>query len=373
MANKRDYYEVLGVAKTATSDEVKKAYRDLAKKHHPDMNPNNKKEAEEKFKEISEAYEILMDSNKRSIYDRYGHEGASQTFRGGGFSWDDFTHFDDLQDVLGNLFGGGSIFGDLFGYQARSGSLRQRRGADIHVIMRVSLDEIAKSAMKQFKINRLEPCAACSGQGGFDHAECTQCRGQGRVKAQTRSILGTFTSVQACNHCEGKGYVLKNQCVKCGARGKMKATRTIEVKVPAGVAHGQYILLQGEGNYDLGGKGNIIVQFEEKPHEYFERQGDNLYLRVQAPYSKLVAGGSIEIPGLNGGKEKVTIPRGSAAPRVIRVKGKGLPHGDGGHGDLFVEVDLKPLQGGDKNLTNLLEQLKKYEGPVTPQKRETGE
>jgi molecular chaperone DnaJ len=373
MANKRDYYEVLGVSKTATSDEVKKAYRNLAKKHHPDMNPNNKKEAEEKFKEISEAYEVLMDANKRSIYDRYGHEGASQTFRGGGFSWDDFTHFDDLQDVLGNLFGGGSIFGDLFGFQTRSGGARQRRGGDIHIIMRVTLDEIANSTTKQFKVNRLEPCADCSGQGGFDHIECAQCHGQGRVKAQTRSILGTFTSVQVCERCEGKGHVVKTQCVKCGARGKIKTARTIEIRVPAGVAHGQYIVLQGEGNYDLGGKGNIIVQFEEKPHEYFERQGDNLYLRVQAPYSKLVAGGSIEIPGLNGGKEKVTIPKASGAPRVIRVKGKGMPRSGGGHGDLFVEVGLKPLQSGDKSLTSLLDQLKKYEGSVAPQKRETGE
>jgi molecular chaperone DnaJ len=195
----------------------------------------------------------------------------------------------------------------------------------------------------------------------------------GTGKAQNRSIIGTFTIVKVCDRCEGKGHVVKTQCVKCGARGKIKAARTIEIRVPAGVAHGQYIVLQGEGNYDLGGKGNIIVQFEEKPHEYFERQGDNLYLRVQAPYSKLVAGGSIEIPGLNGGKEKITIPKASGAPRVIRVKGKGMPRSGGGHGDLFVEVGLKPLQSGDKSLTSLLDQLKKYEGPAAPQKRETGE
>jgi molecular chaperone DnaJ len=372
MANKRDYYEVLGVAKTASADEIKKAYRDLAKKHHPDMNPDHKKEAEEKFKEISEAYEVLMDPNKRSVYDRYGHEGASQTFRGGGFSWDEFTHFDDLQDVLGNLFGG-SIFEDFFGFQNRSSGPRRRKGGDIHVIMRVTLEEIVNSAKKQFKVNRLEPCAACSGQGGFERAECPQCRGQGRVRTQTRSILGTFTSVQACPKCEGQGHVTKTPCVKCGASGKVKATRTIEITVPAGVAHGQYIVLRGEGNYEAGGKGEIIVQFEEKPHEFFERQGDNLYIRIQAPFSRLVAGGAIEILGLNGGNEKVTIPKGSGAPRVIRVKGRGMPRTNGGHGDLYVEVDLKPLQSGDKNLSGVLEQLKKYEGPVTPQKRETGE
>jgi molecular chaperone DnaJ len=286
---------------------------------------------------------------------------------------DDFTHFDDLQDILGNLFGGGSIFGDLFGFQGRSGAGRTRRGGDIHVVMRVSLEEIAGSAAKQFKINRTEPCAACSGQGGFDHVDCTQCHGQGRVQTQTRSILGTFTSVQVCERCEGRGRLPKTPCVKCGSHGKIKATRTIEIRVPVGVAQGQYIVLQGEGNYERGGKGNILVEFEEKPHEFFERQGDNLFIRIQVPYSRLVAGGSIEIPGLNGGKEKINVPKGSGAPRLVRVKGKGMPRAAGGHGDLFVEVDLKPVQSPDKNLTSLLEQLKKYEGPVTPQKRDTAE
>ncbi len=369
MAAKRDYYEVLGVQKNASPEQIKKAYRDLAKKHHPDMNPDHKKEAEEKFKELSEAYEVLMDSNKRAMFDRYGHEGASQTFRGGGFSWDDFTHFDDLQDILGNLFGG-SIFDGFFGGSGGRADPQRKKGGDIHVILRVSLEEIVASDKKQFKVNRYEACEACAGLGGTDAQPCPQCRGQGRVKAQTRSILGTFTTIQPCPQCQGRGSTYKNACTKCGSIGYHKITRTIEIKIPAGIGHGQYIVLRGEGHYGAAGRGNIIVQFEEKPHEFFERQAENLFIRVQAPYSKLVSGGSIEIPGLNGEKEKVNIPKGSNAPRLIRVKGKGMPKPDGGRGDLFVEIGLKPLQSSDKTLSSILEQLKKYEGPVTPVKRE---
>lgn len=369
MTAKRDYYEVLGVPKNASSDQIKKAYRELAKKYHPDMNPDNKQEAEEKFKEISEAYEILMDENKRAMYDRYGHEGASQTFRSGGFSWDEFTHFDDLQDILGNLFGG-SIFDSFFGGGAARTDPRRKKGGDLHVILRVALEEIMSSAKKQFKVNRYEACEACQGLGGTNTQPCPQCRGQGRVKTQTRSILGTFTSIQPCPHCQGRGTIYKNPCTKCGTVGYHKITRTIEIKIPRGVSNNQYIVLRGEGHYGPGGNGNIIVQFEEKPHEFFERRDEHLFIRVQAPYSKLVSGGVIEIPGLNGEKEKISIPKGSPAPRLIRVKGKGMIRPDGGRGDLFVEVGLKPLQSSDKALNPLLEQLKKYEGPVTPIKRE---
>ncbi|MEO0183825.1 MAG: DnaJ domain-containing protein, partial [candidate division WOR-3 bacterium] len=176
---KKDYYEILGVPRNATPEEIKKAYRELAKKWHPDMNPNNKKEAEEKFKEISEAYEVLMDPQKRQLYDNYGHEGVSQTFRGGGFTWDDFTHFDDLEDILGNLFGS-SIFGDFFGTTTRTRTAQQR-GGDIKVVLRVSLEDIANSAKKQFKVNRYEYCSACAGKGGYDFAPCSQCGGRGQI------------------------------------------------------------------------------------------------------------------------------------------------------------------------------------------------
>lgn len=367
---KKDYYETLGVAKSATTEEIKKAYRQKAKQHHPDMNPKNKKEAEEKFKEISEAYEVLMDSQKRRMYDQYGHEGVSQTFRGGGFSWDDFTHFDDLQDILGNLFGG-SIFEDFFGTSRRSTRQRARRGGDIHVILSVSLENIVIQVKKKFKINRYEPCPDCRGQGGQDLMSCPQCSGRGQVRTQSRSFFGVFTSVSTCPRCQGRGQVVKNPCTKCRAEGRIKKSRTIEIKVPQGVANGQYIVLRGEGHYGLGGKGNIIVEFEEKPHEYFERRGYNLYIRMLTPYSTLINGGYIEIPSLNAKEEKVKVQKGSSAPEVMRVRGKGMPRPDGGYGDLYVELDLKPLRSKDKNLHKIIEELKEYEGKSTPRKRGT--
>lgn len=237
--------------------------------------------------------------------------------------------------------------------------------------MSVSLEEIATAAKKQFKINRYESCKACSGQGGYDFAGCPQCGGRGQVKTQSRSIFGTFTSVSTCPRCQGRGEIVKTPCVKCGGTGRIRTTRTIEIKIPPGVENGQYIVLRGEGHYAQGGKGSVIVQFEEKPHEYFERRGGDLYLRILTPYSKLIMGGTMEIPGLNGNKEAVKIPKGSSAPEIIRLKGRGMPRINGGYGDLYVEVDLKPIITTDKNLINIIEQLKKYEGEPTPRKRET--
>ncbi|MGB7055503.1 MAG: DnaJ C-terminal domain-containing protein [bacterium] len=365
---KRDYYEVLGIQKNSSPEQIKKAYRDKAKQCHPDMNRDNKKEAEEKFKEVSESYEVLMDPQKRQLYDQYGHAGVSQSFKGGGFTWDDFTHFDDLQDIVGNLFGG-SIFEDFFGGTGRRGQQRARKGGDIHVILKVSLEEISNSAKKKFKINRFERCAPCSGKGGTDFATCSQCGGRGQVRTQSRSFFGTFTSVSPCPSCKGSGQIIKTPCPKCGATGRTRASRTIEVKTPRGVANGQYIVLRGEGHFGQGGNGNILVQFEEKPHEYFERQGYNLYIRMYTPYSRLISGGSIEVPSLNGKRERVKISKGSSAPEIIRVKGKGIPRPDGGYGDLYVELDLKPLKATDRNLGKIIEELKQYEGEPAPRRR----
>jgi molecular chaperone DnaJ len=369
--SKKDYYEVLNIPKSATNDEIKKAYRKMAKKYHPDMNLDNKKEAETKFKEVSEAYEVLMDPQKRQLYDQYGHDGVSQTFRGGGFTWDDFTHFDDLQDILGNLFGGGSMFEDLFGFSRRSGTPRAKRGGDIHVIISVSLEEIVNAEKKQFQINRFEQCSACGGQGGHDLTTCPQCNGRGQVQTQSRSFFGTFTSVSTCPQCRGQGQIVKTPCAKCSGNGRTRKSRTIEIKTPRGVATGQYIMLRGEGHYGRGGKGNIIVEFEEKPHPYFERRGYDLYLRLLTPYSKLVNGGTVIIPSLNGKEDKLKIPKGSSAPEIVRVRGKGMPQPTGGHGDLYVELNLQPLKTKDKNLGKIVDELKKYEKEATPRKRRT--
>jgi molecular chaperone DnaJ len=367
---KRDYYEVLGLNKNATTDQIKRAYREKAKQYHPDMNPDNKKEAEEKFKEVSEAYEVLLDPQKRQLYDQHGHEGVSQTFRGGGFSWDDFHHFDDLHDILGTIFGG-SIFGDIFGGGRTAQRTREqsRRGGDIHVILAVSLEDIMCGAKRKFKIDRYEACRDCGGHGGHDMKQCPQCGGAGRVRTQSRSVFGMFTSVSTCPQCNGTGRVPQKPCTTCGTLGRIRRSRTIEISVPQGVAHGQYIVLRGEGHFGLGGKGNIIVEFDEKPHSYYERRGYDLYIRMLVPYSMLISGGSIQIPGLNGKSEKIKIPKGSSAPEIVRSRGRGIPRPGGGHGDLYVELDLLPLSKKDKDVGKILEELKKYEGEATPRKR----
>ncbi|KPK67330.1 hypothetical protein AMJ87_13520 [candidate division WOR_3 bacterium SM23_60] len=365
---KKDYYELLGISKNATAEEIKRAYRSKAKQHHPDMNPDNKKEAEEKFKEISEAYEVLMDPQKKQMYDQYGHEGVSQTFKGGGFSWEDFHHFDDLQDILGNLFGG-SIFGDFFGGGQRTQRRGPRRGGDIHVILSVSLEEIVGRARKKFKVNRYEMCTACGGKGGHDFATCPQCGGRGQVRTQSRSFFGTFASVSTCPQCSGRGQIIKDPCRQCTGNGRIKKSRTIDIQIPQGIAHGQYIVLRGEGHYGSGGKGSILVEFEEKPHDYYQRRGYDLYIRLLTPYSTLINGGVVDVPGLNGIDEKVRIPKGSSAPEIVRARGKGMPRPEGGRGDLYVELDLQPLKSRDKNLKKIINELKEYEGNATPVRR----
>lgn len=366
---KRDYYEVLGTQQNATTDEIKKAYRAKAKQYHPDMNPENKKEAEEKFKEVSEAYEILMDPQKRQLYDRHGHEGVSKTFGGGGFSWDDFHHFDDLQDILGNIFGG-SIFGDIFGGRTSQRTHEQsRRGSDIHVILSVSLEDVVAGAEKKFTVDRYEACPDCGGHGGHDLKPCPQCRGAGRVQTQSRSIFGTFTSVTTCPQCNGKGRVPQKPCTTCGTLGRLRRSRKIQIRVPQGISHGQYIVLRGEGHFGLGGKGNIILEFEEKPHQYYERRGYDLYIRMLVPYSTLITGGAVQIPGLNGTMDKIKVPKGSSAPEIVRSRGRGMPRPGGGHGDLYVELDLLPLSRKDKDVNRVIEELKKYEGEAAPRKR----
>ncbi len=368
---KKDYYELLGINKNATSEEIKRAYRKKAKQHHPDMNPDNKKEAEEKFKEISEAYEVLMDPQKKQMYDQYGHAGVSQTFRGGGFDWRDFHHFDDLQDIFGNLgeLFGGSVFGDLFGGARTTRRQQAQRGGDIHVILSVSLEEIVTRVRKKFKINRYEACTACNGKGGHDFTTCPQCGGRGQVKTQSRSFFGTFTSVSTCPQCTGRGQIVKNPCTTCRGNGRVKKLRTIDIQIPQGIGHGQYIVLRGEGHYGRGGKGSILVEFEEKPHDYYERRGYDLYIRLLTPYSTLINGGVVRVPGLNGTDEKVRIPKGSSAPEIVRARGKGMPRPDGGRGDLYVELDLQPLTSKDKNLKKLIDELKEYEGDPKPLKR----
>ena len=344
---KEDYYDVLGVPRSASSDEIKAAYRKLAKRFHPDANRDNPKAAEEKFKKISEAYEVLMDSEKRSNYDRFGHEGVSSAFGKQGFTWQDFTRAQDVSDIfgdLGGLFGGSSIFDMFFGGpRARGARTAVRRGSDIRVKVQLDLKEIAKGARKKIKLKRFEACSACGGTGakrGTTPELCPTCGGTGQLRRVANSVFGQVVNVTPCGHCGGDGRVVKEPCTTCGGEGRAKKEKTISVSIPAGVATGNYIPMQGEGNAGRSGAppGDLIIIVQEKEHPVFARSGDHLVCQVPVSYSTLALGGKVKVPTLNG-KASLTVPAGTQSGRVFRLRGRGLPRLSGyGKGDELVEV-----------------------------------
>ena len=280
---KRDYYEVLGVEKNAEAPEIKKAYRKLAMQFHPDKNPDNK-EAEEKFKEASEAYEILSDKDKRQLYDQYGHAGVENQFGAGGFSWENFTQRSDLNDIFGDSFS--SIFEGLFGgrgFNSRGGSSRtSNRGEDLQIELSLSLKEIATGTEKKIKIGTKEACDKCDGTGSADGQveECTQCRGTGQVRQVRQSLFGQMQTVSECPSCRGEGKIIKNKCTKCYGEGRMGKVKEITVKIPSGVEESQYIRLRGQGNIGPRGgtRGDIQVLIHEKQDELFERHGNDILI-----------------------------------------------------------------------------------------------
>jgi molecular chaperone DnaJ len=361
---KRDYYDVLGVPRTAKPDEVKAAYRRLAKEYHPDRNPESRTEAEEKFKELSEAYEVLANEQKRRLYDLRGHEGVSTEFGPGGFDFRrDFTHTDDLNDVFGDLlhgFGGGrggGLFDLLF--SGGGGRQRARRGGDIRIRMRMSLEEIAAGVVKEVSFTRHEACAACGGRGGTGESTCPTCGGRGEVRQQARSVFGQFVQVAACPDCDGSGQRFKNKCNVCGGEGRVRQKRTLKVRIPAGVTGGNYIPLHDEGNYGPGGYGDVLIEIEEKPHPLFLRRGDDIVVDVTIPIPTAVLGGKVEIPMLDGTKT-LTVPSGTIHGALLRVKGGGINRLDGGRGDELVRIRLhvpKKLAGEERRLWEKLAEV----------------
>ncbi len=364
---KRDYYEILGVSKTATADEIKQAYRRLAKQYHPDMNPNDRKGAEEKFKELSEAYEALIDPNKRQLYDQYGHEGVSQRFSPGGFQWQDFSHAEDLKDVFGDFdlssifrgIGGGSIF-DLFTGGRETTRSRKARGHDIHIRIRLTLEETAEGTTKEISFSRFEKCESCKGAGGSGATTCPSCNGSGERKHVSRSMFGQFIQVSPCPECKGEGQVIKNKCSNCSGEGRVRVERTIKVNIPAGVQTGNYIPLRGEGHYGPGGRGNVIIEVEEKEHPLFVRSDDNIVLEAPISITTAMMGGDMEIPTLNG-RKKIKVPAGIQSGEIIRVKGSGIKRMNGGHGDELVRIVVhipKHLSNQEKQLLHEWERIR---------------
>lgn len=333
---KRDFYEILGVAKTASADEIKKAYRKLAMKHHPDRNPDDKA-AEEKFKEASEAYEILSDEDKRAAYDRHGHAGVDPSMGGGGFGGGGAGNFSDIF---------GDVFGDIFGGGGRGGGQRANRGSDLRYTLELNLEEAVRGTTVQIRVPKLSTCEICEGSGakkGTSAETCRTCAGQGQVRVQQ----GFFSMAQTCPTCRGRGKTIKEPCTACHGQGRVEKSKTLEVKIPAGVDTGDRIRLSGEGEAGANGgpTGDLYVQVAVRDHKIFERDGADLYCEVPISFADAALGGELEVPTLDG-RVKLKIPEGTQTGKLFRLRGKGVsPVRGGGPGDLLCKVAVEtPVQ-----------------------------
>ncbi len=342
---KRDYYEVLGVSKGASDDEIKKAYRKLAKKYHPDMNPGDKG-AEAKFKEVNEAYSILSDSEKRARYDQFGHAGVDPNYGaggpGGGFGGFDMGDI-DLGDIFGSFFGGG--FGG-FGGSASSRRNGPQKGESLRASLTISFEEAAFGCEKEINLNRTEECEACHGSGaepGTTAETCPDCRGTGVVRVQQRTGGFAFSSTAPCSRCRGTGKIIHTPCKACGGSGSVKKTKRVTVSIPAGIDDGQAISLRGQGNAGKNGgpAGDLIVAVHVKPHPQFHRDGTMVLYEQPVTFYQAVMGAELEIPTIDG-KVKYNLPAGTQTGTTFRLRGKGIPELRGrGRGDQYVTVRVQ--------------------------------
>ncbi len=383
MANKRDYYEVLGVDKNASAEELKKAYRKLALKYHPDRNPGDK-EAEEKFKEAAEAYSVLSDPDKKARYDQFGHagvDGADGGFGGQGMSMDDI--FSQFGSIFGDLFGGGGRFSGFSGFGGFGGGgggrsqQRVLRGKDLRIKARVTLEDIANGVEKKYKVKKYVPCKSCNGSGSKDGQmeTCSHCHGAGVVVEVRRTILGQMQTQSTCPHCNGLGKVVKNKCPQCNGEGVTLAEEVVTVPIPRGVAEGMQFAVHGKGNAGAhnGVPGDLIVQIEEVPHEQFERQDNNLLYTAYISFSDATLGTILEIPTLQG-KVKMKIEPGTPSGKILRLRGKGLPDVNGySNGDMLVSVNVWIPKATNKEERELLEKLRNSPNfQPNPSKQEKG-
>jgi molecular chaperone DnaJ len=351
--SKRDYYDVLGVERSATDQQIKSAYRKLALQHHPDRNPNNR-DAEERFKEAAEAYAVLADKEKRSLYDRFGHAGVSGAGAGGGIDPTIFADFSDIFSGIGDVFG----FGDIFGARRRRGG--PQRGSDLRYDLEISFVESAKGAETTIQIPREETCETCEGSGaapGTSPQTCSQCRGTGQLRYQQ----GFLTVARPCSNCRGTGKTIAKPCQTCRGAGRVSRDRKITVKIPAGIATGQRLRLHSEGEHGSAGgpPGDLYVVVHVQDHHYFHREGDDLFCELPIAFPTLALGGSVKVPTLNG-HEDLHVPAGTQAGARFKLRGKGMPNVTGrGHGDLHVIAGVMVPKKLSRDQKHLLEELAK--------------
>ncbi len=351
--DKRDYYEVLGVSKNATDDEIKSAFRKLAKKYHPDINKD--KDAPEKFKEVQEAYAVLSDKQKRSQYDQFGHAAFSQGQGAQGF---DFQGFDiNLDDILGNMFG--SSFG--FGNSSRRDSSRRTRGDDLLKEIDINFFEAAFGCEKDIKVESMETCPDCDGRGGFEEETCSECHGSGTITKEQRTMFGSFLSKTTCPECHGEGRSFKRKCSKCRGTGQIKQNKTITVKVPSGIDNGMRLRVSGKGGAGINGgpSGDLYLEFNVLPHQFFKRDGDDIYLDVPITIAEAMLGCKKEIPTISG-VITLTVPAGTNSLDKQRIKGKGIKNATTNQmGDMYIIYKVVIPKRLTREQKELMEKLQK--------------
>ena len=368
MADKRDYYEVLGVDKNASEDEIKKAYRKLAKKYHPDLNPGDK-EAEEKFKEANEAYEVLSDAEKKAKYDRFGHAGVDPNYGAGGAGYGGFNGqgFDfDLGDIFSNIFGGG--FGGFGGGSSNPNA--PQRGSDTQTSVTISFEEAAKGCEREVQFSRIEVCDECHGSGaapGSSPKTCPECHGRGQVTSQQRTPFGVIQTQKACSRCGGRGTIIENPCKKCHGAGRVRKPVKITVKIPAGIDDRQIINARGQGNKGVNGgpAGDLRVAINVRPHPIFERDGYNVWVEMHISFAAAALGCALQVPTLDG-KVQYNVPAGTQSGDVFKLKGKGIQSlNNRGRGDELVRVIVDVPRNLNDRQKQLLRELDEALGNET--------
>ncbi len=357
---KRDYYEILGVSKTADEAEIKKAYRKMAIKYHPDKNPDDPS-AEEKFKEAAEAYEVLSNAEKRQRYDRFGHQGVGGAPGGGGFSggFGGGMSMDDIFEQFGDIFGGG---GGGFRGGFGGGGRRVNKGSNLRVRIKLNLQEVANGVTKKLKVNKYVACETCTGTGAKDgsYTTCGTCRGSGQVTRITNTILGQMQTASTCPTCSGEGKIIEHKCTKCYGDGIVKGEEVVELNIPAGVAEGMQLSVRGKGNAAARGgvNGDLIVVVEEEEHPDLKRDGANLHHELHVNFADAALGTSLEVPTVDG-KARIKLDPGTQGGKLLRLRGKGLPDLErGGKGDIIVHVNIWTPRNLSKQEKDVLEKLR---------------